>query len=137
MDYGFWYAMFMEPQEKQRLSRHNDMSKEARAIRLRAARLAAGLAQTDVAAAIGVTGGAIGEMESGRNPPSDAVMRFMFYEHRIDFNFLINGDYAQLPGDVQARLFPALEAANSEWERKASSGRRRAGRPPRQPRVEH
>ena len=28
----------------------------------------------------------------------------MFYEHRIDFNFLINGDYAQLPGDKTCYL---------------------------------
>lgn len=126
----------MEPQDKQRLARQNDMSKEARAIRLRAARHAVGMAQTDLGTAVGVTGKAVGEMESGRNPPSDSVMRYLFYEHRIDFNFLMNGDYAQLPGDVQERLFPALEAASSEWERKANSGPRRPGRPPKQPQTE-
>jgi hypothetical protein len=40
-------------------------------------------------------------------------MRYFFRSHRIDFNFLIHGEFAQLPADVQDRLFSALEALSS------------------------
>lgn len=79
----------------------------------------AGAAQKDIAEAVGIKKTAYSNMETGRSFPSRTVMRWFYRLHRIDFNFLMHGDFAQLPGDVQDRLFPALATASSEWGRKS------------------
>lgn len=108
----------MTLEQKERLARVNDMGIEACAIRLRAARLATGLAQQDLAREAGVSKSVLNNAEAGLTYPGRDVMRYLYRAHRIDFNFLMNGDFAQLPGDVQERLFPALATAHSEWDRK-------------------
>ena len=108
----------MNLEEKERLARVGDMSLDAMAIRLRAARKVAGLSQKDFADAVGVKNTVINNAEAGSTAPSREVMRYLYRAHRIDFNFMINGDFAQLPGDVQAALFPALVEATNKWDQK-------------------
>lgn len=111
----------MNYEEKRVLARLGDMGAAACAIRLRAARAVVGLRQNDMAAAIGVKKTTYNNAEAGLTFPSREVMRHFYLEHRIDFNFLMNGDFAQLPGDVQDRLFAALAIANSEWDKREGS----------------
>lgn len=103
----------METRSKTDLARTGDESTEAAALRLRAARDAVGLSQIDLGNAVGRGKSAISNMEKARSFVSMDVMRYLFREHRIDFNFMMAGLYAQLPGDVQDRLFVALEALDS------------------------
>lgn len=110
----------MTSDEKEALARTGDMGIAACAIRLRAARHVASLTQTQLASALGwkrTTN--ISNMEKAHTYPNREVMSYFFREHRIDFNFLMSGHYAQLPGDVQERLFPALEVASNEWDQTA------------------
>ena len=122
---NFSYNVSMKTTEKERLSHVGDMSLAACAIRLVAARAAAGVSQVDVANAAGIGKTAYSNMETGRSFPGRAVMKYFFREHRIDFNFLIHGDFGQLPGDVQEALFAALPDANSAWDQRRSSDRDR------------
>jgi transcriptional regulator with XRE-family HTH domain len=95
-----------------------DMSNIACSIRLIAAREATGLSQAEVSAATGIGTNAINNMERARQYPNRTMMQFLFRRHRIDFTFIIHGDYAQLPGDVQNRIFAALPAAHSAMGQK-------------------
>ncbi len=117
----------MDLEHKTRLARVNDMGLEAAAIRLRAAFIVTGLKQhLDLAKATGVSKTVLSNAMSGSTYPNRDILKYLYRAHRIDFNFMMNGDFSQLPGDVQERLFPALEAATDEWDRKESSGRSRA-----------
>ncbi|QRZ14706.1 XRE family transcriptional regulator [Paracoccus methylovorus] len=112
----------MDIETKAKLARLNDMGLEATAIRLRAAFVASGLQQQkDLASAAGISKTVLSNAMAGSTYPNRDLMKYLFRAHRIDFQFMMNGDFAQLPGDVQDRLFPALEAATSEWDRKESS----------------
>ena len=75
----------------------------------------------DLAADIGVGKTTLSNAENGSTYPSRHMMRHLYRAYRIDFNFMINGDFAQLPGDVQDKLFAALIEANDEWDRKVKS----------------
>ena len=97
-------------EEKERLARLGDMSIEACAYRLRAARRFTGMSQTDAAHQAQVANNALNNMEHARQFPNREVMRYYYRAHRIDFNFFIHGDFAQLPGDVQEKLMAALAA---------------------------
>ena len=116
----------METEHKEALARIKDMGLAATAIRLRAAILYTKMQQKDFAAACGVSATVLSNALGGLTYPSRDVMVYLYREHRIDFNFVLHGDFAQLPGDVRDRLFPALEAATSEWDRKERSGQNRA-----------
>lgn len=113
----------MDTEQKARLARKDDTGLAACAIRLRAARIFTGRQSKDLAKDAGVSKGVMSNAESGATYPNRDVMSHLYRNYRIDFNFLMNGDYAQLPGDVQDRLFPALEAAEDEWDRRERSGR--------------
>lgn len=112
----------MDIDQKERLARRGSMDKVACAIRLRAARYAAGLEQQDLAQHGGVSKAALSNVEGALSFPSRDVVLYLFKAHRIDFNFVWTGEFAQLPGDVQDRLFPALERATYEWEQRESLG---------------
>ncbi|MFC4731762.1 helix-turn-helix domain-containing protein [Salipiger abyssi] len=99
----------MNYEEKSALARTGDFSKEAAALRLRAARNAAGLGQAELGKAAKITKAAISNSENAQSYPGRSVMIYLYREHRIDLNFMICGEFAQLPGDVQDRLFAALE----------------------------
>jgi len=115
----------MDIDEKESLARTGKFDVAACAIRLLAARTVSGLEQQGLAAACGVTKSAINNAEAGLSFPSRDVMRYLYRAHRIDYNFILNGDFAQLPGDVQDSLFPALSAATSKWDQKENSNRSR------------
>lgn len=105
----------MDIEQKERLARRSDMSREAMALRLLAARKAIGLGQEQLAKEMGegMTKQKLRNAEKADNDPPKALMRYFYRAHRIDFNFLLHGDFAQLPADVQARLFAELEALSS------------------------
>lgn len=104
----------MEYSEKRRLARTGDADKEAAGIRLRAARRVSGLSQEDLGSAGGVKKAAISNAEKGMAYPNRSVLVYLHREFRIDFNFMIHGDFAQLPGDIQDLLFDALSDVESE-----------------------
>lgn len=100
----------MKIDDREKLFRLNDDSDEAVAMRLTAARRAAGYgSQKDLAKALGINYQTYHSQEK-RGRPAPSTVRFLYRNHRIDFNFVYNGDFLQLPGDVQN----ALEAALSE-----------------------
>jgi DNA-binding XRE family transcriptional regulator len=117
----------MDINEKSAAALQGDMSLRACAIRLMAARLVTGFNQQDFAAASGVKKTTYNNMETGRAYPSRDVMRYLFRGHRIDFNFMLHGDFAQLPSDVQDQLFARLPAVMHEWDRRDNSGSSPAG----------
>lgn len=115
----------MNSELKERLALTGRMDIAACSIRLKAARFAANLTQKQLADVLGLKRTTnISNMELALSYPNREVMSYFFREHRIDFNFLMSGHYAQLPGDVQDRLFSALEASNSEWDQRENSSSR-------------
>lgn len=113
----------MEIEEKERLALTRDTSKEAAARRILAARLSIPLGQDELARDMGggMTKQKLRNAEKADNYPSLALMRYFYRAHRIDFNFLIHGDYVQLPSDVQDRLFAALATLSNEADLEADS----------------
>lgn len=120
------YNGIMDFADKERLTRRNDTGLEACAIRLRAARELTGKQAQALAKECGVSKTVYSNAETGVTYPNRDVMKHLFRAYRIDFNFMMNGDFAQLPGDVQDAIFPALEAAHDEWDRKQRSSRGQA-----------
>lgn len=118
----------MDLHQKEQLSLRGDTGLAACAIRLRAALIYMGVAQKELAAEAGVSPTVLNNAIAGITFPSRDVMVYLYRAQRIDFNFIIHGDFAQLPGDVQERLFPALATAASEWDRKERSNQNR-GKP--------
>lgn len=100
----------MTIEEREKLFRLNDDSDEAVAVRLRAAREVAGFKrQRDFAEALDLNYQTYHSQEK-KGRPSPPTVRFLYRNHRIDFNFVYNGDFLQLPGDVQMALETALRA---------------------------
>lgn len=110
----------MDHDEKRRLSRIGCADKDSAAIRLRAARHVTGLSQEGLGKAGSVKKAAISNAEKGLAYPNRSVLLFLHREFRIDLNFMINGDFAQLPGDVQELLFDALSNLESEADQSQS-----------------
>lgn len=110
----------MDYEEKRRLARTGSADEQAAALRLRAARAYSGLSQEEFGKAGGVKKAAISNAENGRAFPNRSVLLFLHREFRIDFNFMIHGDFAQLPGDVQERLFDALSFLENEKDQTES-----------------
>lgn len=130
------YNQPMDSETKQRLAHTGEIGLVACAIRLRAARLSINLTQLQLAQAIGAKRTTnISNMEQAITYPNRELMSFLWREHRIDFNFMMSGHYAQLPGDVQDRLFPALEVANNEWDQKEGLSRSGKTQPHGQPQT--
>lgn len=103
----------MNIEDREELFRLNDDSDGAVAVRLKAAREVAGFAkQKDFAAALNLNSKTYHAQEStGRVQLS--TVRFLHRNHGIDYNFIYNGDFLQLRGDVQLALEAALSDANS------------------------
>jgi DNA-binding XRE family transcriptional regulator len=104
------YRMTMDIEQKERLARLGNISPDAVRARLLAARNSIGMKQQDVASAVGVKKTTFNSQEI-RGAPSVVTMRYYHRQHRIDFNFILHGDFAQLPQDVQERLFAELAAS--------------------------
>ncbi len=108
----------MDISDKEKLTRLGDMSKLACSIRLLAARKSIQLSQVQFSENCGIPNNSINNMEKGRQFPNRVVMKYLYRAHRVDFNFLMHGDFSQLPLDVQDRLFPQLLDATNELDRK-------------------
>lgn len=101
-------------EQKEILARTRDASLEAAAARLLAARRVTGLTQAELGEFGGVKKAAIANAEKARAYPGRGVLLYLHREHRIDFNFMIAGEFVQLPQDVQERLFSALVETSKE-----------------------
>lgn len=99
----------MRPEEKERLTRHRDTSQEAISWRLRAALKAERVKQIDIAADLGSKATTINS-QIAAGSPSVSLIAYLYKNFRIDFNFILFGDYAQLPRDVEERLLATLVA---------------------------
>lgn len=102
--------MAMNFLEKQKLARTNDMSKEAVCARFKAAVAAAGYEkQKDFADALGNRGvSSISNVYKEMYYPSREMISLLYMQHRIDFNFVLAGQFNQLPADVQELIFENL-----------------------------
>ncbi|MBS8228173.1 hypothetical protein [Vannielia litorea] len=110
----------MDIESRERLFRLNDASPEAVSARLIAARTAAGFArQKDFAKALEINHKTYHSQET-KGAPAPSTVRYLHRNHRIDFNFVYNGDFLQLPGDVQQALEEALAAAAPQRAKKSN-----------------
>jgi hypothetical protein len=103
----------MTIEEKEQLAKQGDTSPDAIRDRLLAARKTIEKQQKEVANEVGLKITTFNSQET-RGAPSIKTMRYYHRLHRIDFNFILHGDFAQLPHDVQERLFVALAALNNK-----------------------
>lgn len=101
------YQHHMTYDEMAALTRWGDTSDEAIAKRLTAARRSVMPVQKEFAAALGISATTYNSQET-RGRPSMAAMSFLYRNHRIDYNFILHGDFVTLPADVQSRLMDAL-----------------------------
>ena len=99
---------------KERLAKTRQTDKESAGLRLKAARRAAGLSLEELGQIAGLKKATISNAENGHAYPGRGLMIVLFREYQIDFNFLIHGEFHQLPGHVQDKLFRALSSLNSE-----------------------
>ncbi len=105
---------------KKTLALIGDMSKAACAHRLRGALEMTGLKQVQLADLTTKGTTSINNQIRGMQFPSREVVAYFYEQHRIDFNFFFAGQFSQLPGDVQDRLFPALHSARQSEAPKSS-----------------
>lgn len=106
----------MDISETEQLFRTGDSSPEAIRKRLIAARECAGLKQQELAKAVGI-GKTTYNSQEVKGAPAIKVVRHLYKAHRIDFNYIYHGDFAQLPIDVQSRLAEALAAGAQSKDR--------------------
>ena len=99
----------MDIEQKEHLAKLGDISPNAVRLRLLAARNSIGMKQQDVATEVGLKKTTFNSQET-RGAPSTKTMRYYHRQHRIDFNFILHGDFAQLPQDVQEKLFSELSS---------------------------
>lgn len=97
----------------ERLARKGDTSKEACGLRFRAALHALNISQSGFARLTGQRQGAISNAMRGDNYPSRDSMEYLYRAYGIDFNFMLIGAAGSVPGDMQLRLYAALEALES------------------------
>lgn len=109
----------MDLETKELLAMTGDTSKEAIGKRLAAARLSSGFQQKEFANLLKVAPQTYNSMEK-KGAPSISAMRILYRAYRIDFNFILHGDFAQLPLDVQTSLFAALLEKSQRDDRKPS-----------------
>ena len=85
----------MREDDLEALTRRGNMSKEAVAFRLRAARrsISPELSQKAMAGRVGATPQTYGNWETAVAYPSLAAMVYFYRRHRIDFNFLLTWDF--------------------------------------------
>jgi transcriptional regulator with XRE-family HTH domain len=86
----------------------NQQLLRALAGRLYALRQVVGASQQDFCIKLGVDRGTYQTWEVGRNFPSIIAMRKLCDAYSVDFNWLFNGDYRLMPGDLAAALAAAI-----------------------------
>lgn len=99
----------MNIEEKERLTRFQDFSDEAVSRRLRAARSIVSSSQKEFAKTVDLSETTYNSQEV-RGRPSREVMNYLYRNKRIGPNFILFGEFLQLPGDVQNALIDALRA---------------------------
>ena len=110
----------MDIEEKERLTGFRDTSELAVSRRLAAGRIVTGLGQRELAEAIGMNHKTYAYQEkSGR--PAIAVVRYLYRNYGIDFNFVLHGDFQHLPPSLQASLFEALSSLAPSGDLRTSS----------------
>lgn len=100
----------MDIDDKIRVARVGNMDKDACAVRLRAAREFTGMSQKEFAEQSDQRASAINNSERGLSYPSRKTMRFLYRGYKIDFTFILHGDFSQLPSDVSGPLLDFLAA---------------------------
>lgn len=100
--------MLMNTTDKTAVAFTGRSDEVAVAIRMKAARLVANLSQKELANAVDRQISNVSNVERAKNLPGWGIMLYFHHAHRIDVNFLMTGNYAQLPGDVQSEIFPHL-----------------------------
>jgi DNA-binding XRE family transcriptional regulator len=98
----------MQQDERHALARFADTSIEAASFRLRAARMALGVDQKTMAAALDMPSSSYASYETAKAYPSIEVMRHFRREHDISFDFVIYGDFRRLPVETAERVFAAM-----------------------------
>jgi transcriptional regulator with XRE-family HTH domain len=113
----------MDHEEKERLARKGDVSKEAVSLRLRAAResLLPRRSQKSMAEEFGVPISTYASWENADVFPSVEVIRHFRREYEFTFDFIIYGDWLRLPADVQERVFDAMRALEAKADRGPTS----------------
>ena len=79
-------------------------------IRIRAARHYAGLSQQELGDVVNLKKATVSNIEKGRAYPTRPLMVYFYRNWRIDINFLVCGEFSQLPSDLQKDLFSLLES---------------------------
>jgi DNA-binding XRE family transcriptional regulator len=105
------------------LARLGDMSKEAVAFRVRAAResIQPRVSQKDMATRVGATNTTYGNWETGVAYVSLGAMLYLYRSHRIDFNFVLHGNLDQLPHDVREALIAAMRRVRTRLDQSPRS----------------
>ena len=112
----------MQHDDRQALARFGDTSIEAASFRLRAARMALGVDQKTMAAALDMPSSSYASYETAKAYPSIEVMRHFRREHDISFDFVIYGDYRRLPVETADQVFAAMRGIEARRGRAAGSG---------------
>ncbi|MCB5199045.1 helix-turn-helix domain-containing protein [Loktanella sp. TSTF-M6] len=110
----------MDIEEKEHLTgfRKNDDGWIAR--RLVAARTVAGFSQKAFAEHLGIKTTTYATQEK-RGRPDMSVLRYLYRNHGIDFNFMLNGDFHHLPPTLQTALFEALASLAPDYDLRTNS----------------
>lgn len=109
------YLIDMNLEQKTQLARTDDMSKQAVCLRFRAAVKASGYdSQQAFANAAGVGVSSVNNVFKEIQYPSRQMMASLFRGHRVDFNFILVGQFNQLHSDVQDALFATLDALSNK-----------------------
>ena len=98
----------MKTEQKNQLAMRGISTKDAAAIRVKAARLSIKMTQKELGEKIHRQMAQICNIEKGLSYPPWTLMVYLYEEHRIDINFIVSGSYSTLPADVQEQLFSTL-----------------------------
>ena len=112
----------MHQDDRDVLARYADTSGEATSFRLRAARMALGVDQKTMAAALNLPASSYASYETAKAYPSIPVMRHFRREHDIGFDFLIYGDFRRLPVEIAERVFAAMRDIEARKGRAEDQG---------------
>jgi transcriptional regulator with XRE-family HTH domain len=114
----------MDLAEKRRLARYGDITREAAAFRLRAARgaLRPHRSQKAMADELGLRATTYASYETGDVFPATDVVRHFLEHYDVDFNFIMFGDWRRLPSELCERLFDAMHALETKRERRSNPG---------------
>lgn len=98
----------MDYLEIEKRCRRGDTSAEAIHKRLVAARMMTGLSQKELAAKVGLKYTTFRSQEQS-GAPSVRLMSYFLAAFQVDYNFILGGDPARLPGDVLQEILKHLD----------------------------